>query len=225
MTRLSRPLPGLRQLALATLLACSTFALAQAAAPDAALAARGARLFSGQTRLANGGAACISCHAAAGGGLSSEGGHLAVGLGSAWTQIGPAGIQAMIATPPFAPMAAAYGEHPLTADETGAILAFLQRSAQQPRPAGALQRQGSMLLGGGVGALLVLLVLQLAWRRRVHLVPRRRRRRAGQRRRPSGHRPRSRLGRHRSGRHRGDGGESAVRADGRGLRRAPGQRC
>ena len=166
MTRLSPPRLGLRRLAIATLLACSTFALAQAAAPDAALAARGARLFSGQTRLAHGGAACKSCHAAAGGGLSSEGGHLAVGLGSAWTQIGPAGIQAMIATPPFAPMAAAYGEHPLTAAETAAILAFLQRSAQQPRPAGALQRPASMLVGGGAGALLVLLLLQLAWRRR-----------------------------------------------------------
>ena len=151
---------------MATLLACSTFALAQAAAPDAALAARGARLFSGQTRLVHGGAACISCHAAAGGGLSSEGGHLAVGLGSAWTQIGPAGIQAMIATPPFAPMAAAYADHPLTPDETDALLAFFQRSAQQPRPVGMLQRPVSMLLAGLGGSAAVVFALHLLWGRR-----------------------------------------------------------
>ena len=72
----------------------------------------------------------------------------------------------MIATPPFAPMAAAYDDHPPTAAETQALLAFLQRSAQHPQAPGLLQRQGSMLLGAGAGALLVLLLLQAAWRRR-----------------------------------------------------------
>ena len=157
---------ALRRYAVAALLGCAVASPLYAAAPDPGLAASGARLFSGQTRFAAGGAACISCHAADGGGLASAGGHLAIGLGHAWVDIGPAGIQAMVSSPPFAPMAAAYADHPVSAAETSALLAFLQRSAQQPQSTGALQRHGSMLVAGGAGLAAILLALQLIWGRR-----------------------------------------------------------
>ncbi len=160
------PRRALRRFAVAALLGSAAAAPLYAAAPDPALAAAGARLFSGQTRFAAGGAACISCHAADGGGLASAGGHLAIGLGHAWVDIGPAGIQAMVANPPFAPMAAAYAEHPVSAAETATLLAFLQRSAQQPQAAGTLQRHGSMLVAGAAGLGAILLALQLIWGRR-----------------------------------------------------------
>ncbi len=165
----SRSLPRtLPRLALALLLAAGVAVptYAAASAVDAASASAGARLFSGQTRFAHGGAACISCHSADGGGLPSAGGRLAIGLGHSWVDIGPAGIQAIVASPPFAPMAAAYADHPLTPDETDALLAFFQRSAQQPRPVGMLQRPVSMLLAGLGGSAAVVFALHLLWGRR-----------------------------------------------------------
>ena len=63
-------------------------------------------------------------------------------------------------------MAAAYAEHPVSAAETAALLAFLQRSAQQPQSTGALQAHGSMLVAGGAGLAAILLALQLIWGRR-----------------------------------------------------------
>ena len=86
--------------------------------------ARGQNLFQGLERLKNGGPACNSCHhvkndAVIGGGV------LAKELTTVFSTMGTPGINAILGKPPFPVMAAAYAEHPLTDDESAALVGFL----------------------------------------------------------------------------------------------------
>lgn len=127
--------------------------------------ARGQNLFQGLERLKNGGPACNSCHhvkndAVIGGGV------LAKDLTAVFTRLGTPGINAILGSPPFPVMAAAYADYPLTDDETAALVGFLQdadkrQELQHPRD------YGFQLVGTGAIALVPLMGLySLIWRKR-----------------------------------------------------------
>ncbi|MBI1944999.1 MAG: c-type cytochrome [Deltaproteobacteria bacterium] len=127
--------------------------------------ARGQNLFQGLERLKNNGPACNSCHhvkndAVIGGGV------LAKDLTAVFTRLGTPGINAILGTPPFPVMAAAYAEHPLADDETAAIVGFLQdadRKQELQKPAD----YGMKLVTYGAGGLVPLFALySLVWRKR-----------------------------------------------------------
>lgn len=127
--------------------------------------ARGQNLFQGLERLKNGGPSCNSCHhvkndAVIGGGV------LAKDLTAVFTRLGTPGINAILGTPPFPVMAAAYADHSLAADETAALVGFLQdadkkQELQQPRD------YGFRLIWSGAAALVPLMGLfSVVWRKR-----------------------------------------------------------
>lgn len=127
----------------------------------------GARLFNGETRFANGAVACIACHSVSSPAVPYGGGRFAVDLTGIFGQLGAAGINAMLASPAFPPMVAAYGDHPLTPAEITDLTAFLQRASAQPTAAMPSNRSPEILLGGGaVGLVLFLFLLNLVWRKR-----------------------------------------------------------
>jgi mono/diheme cytochrome c family protein len=117
--------------------------------------ALGRELFQGNTRLANGGPACISCHhvkndAVIGGGI------LARELTTVFSRMGEAGVASILGKAPFPVMDAAYQSKPLTSDEITALVGFLQDADanhlfQHPRDYG-----WGLLISGIIGAALLL---------------------------------------------------------------------
>lgn len=90
----------------------------------------GMDLFQGKVRLANGGAACNSCHhvkndAVIGGGV------LAKELTSVFSRIGGSGVSSILGTPPFPVMQAAYVNHPITQEEVRSLVAFLKHADKE----------------------------------------------------------------------------------------------
>ena len=141
-------------------------AMAVEATPEAI--ALGGDIFQGVKRLKNGGAACNSCHhvkndAVIGGGV------LAKDLTTVFSAMGAPGVEAVLGSPPFPVMAAAYKDNPITKEEAAALIAFLQHADkqhafQQPRD------YGMNLVASGSGGFVVLMVLYgVLWRRRKKL--------------------------------------------------------
>ncbi|MFZ2948212.1 MAG: cytochrome c [Desulfuromonadaceae bacterium] len=125
------------------------------------LIATGKALFTGKTRLAKGGAPCISCHpftypGIAGGSLSSA------DLKESYQKMGDTGMKGALTSLKFPTMKKVYADRPLTDDEITALLALFKGSAVQ-KGSGA---RVSLLLAGG--ALFVLLLLGLTlYKRRI----------------------------------------------------------
>ena len=122
----------------------------------------GQALFQGDTRLANGGPTCNSCHevtndAVIGGGI------LARELTTVFSRLGGPGVRAIIGSPPFPVMQQAYRDKALTEEEVGGLVAFLERAdaeqaLHQPRD------YGIKLFGAGlVGAVILLGLYSLIW--------------------------------------------------------------
>ncbi len=87
-------------------------------------AGRGEALFLGGSRLANGGPACLACHAA---GTHTQGG---AGLGPDLTAAsarlgGEAGLLAWLASPPTETMSPLFADHPMSEPERADIAAYL----------------------------------------------------------------------------------------------------
>lgn len=85
----------------------------------------GQHIFEGDTRLVNGGPACVSCH-----NLATDriipGGMLAKDLTTVFSRMGgDAGITAILNAPPFPAMTEAYKNKSMTKDEIFAITSFL----------------------------------------------------------------------------------------------------
>jgi mono/diheme cytochrome c family protein len=126
---------------------------------------QGQDLFQGTIRLANGGPACNACHevvndAVIGGGI------LARELTTVFSRMGMPGVAAILGTPPFPVMQAAYEGKPLTADEVRSLVGFLQYADAQhfyhrPRAYGT-----GLLLSGTVGGAAFLGFFSLLWRGR-----------------------------------------------------------
>ena len=90
----------------------------------------GLRLFSGNQRLSNGGAACSSCHKVRDERIFSSG-TLAKDLSESYDVMGSAGIAAIIKSSPFPVMNTAYKNHALTEEEVLNLSAYLKSVSQQ----------------------------------------------------------------------------------------------
>ncbi|NQV06951.1 c-type cytochrome [bacterium] len=115
---------------------------------------RGERFFRGSTTFANGGPACAACHAIGDGGQFGG-----PGLGPDLTGVvgrygGPAGINAVLLSPPFPTMQPLFSDHPLVGGEVADIVSYLEGfEGQQP------DRGIDVLVISGVAGLAVLLML------------------------------------------------------------------
>lgn len=143
-------------------------AVEEAATPEPASDAEilaGQQLFQGEVRLANGGAACNSCHdvrndAVIGGGV------LAVELTTAFSRMGKSGMRAVLGQAPFPVMQAAYKDRALTEEEISSLVAFLQYTDseeynQLPRDYGM-----GLFLTGTAGAVFLFAFFGVLWRGR-----------------------------------------------------------
>jgi len=124
----------------------------------------GRDLFLGTESLENGAPPCMSCHSVAGAGGFVPGGRLAKDLTFVFARLGDAGLDAALRSPAFPLMKDIFAEHPLTEDEIWALRAFLYDVNRKLREA---QASNVILLVAVPGVLLVLLILQLIWRRRL----------------------------------------------------------
>lgn len=124
---------------------------------------RGQNLFQGKERFTNGGPSCISCHNTSTG---MSGGSLAADLSTVFSKMGASGIEAIIKSPPFPVMQAAFEGKPLEDDEASSLIHFLyhadkENTLRQPR------EYGWVMFGAGLGGVGVLLgFYSLMWRRR-----------------------------------------------------------
>jgi len=85
----------------------------------------GLLLFSGEKRLAKGGASCISCHYVKDDRIFSNG-TFAKELTETYGMIGGNGVSAILENPPFPTMSRTYYNHPLSQEEIFALTAYLK---------------------------------------------------------------------------------------------------
>lgn len=129
-------------------------------------AAVGKDYFSGVRPFQNGGPPCLACHSI--GGLGAlGGGNLGPDLTATFGKFGQAGLAPILATTPFPTMRPIFARHPLTPDEQGHLMAFFQQAAVAERPAEIV---GQLALLAVAGAVVLLLLAQLIWRRRLSAV-------------------------------------------------------
>ena len=132
-------------------------------APGEGDAAAGKSLFTGASRLGNGGPPCLSCHTIAGIGRLG-GGTLGPDLTRSYTKYGgEAGIAGVLETLPFPTMTPLFAGKQLITEERTDLAAFLREAATAKRDSTAVWEL--LALGGAGVALLVALAL-LLWPRR-----------------------------------------------------------
>lgn len=91
---------------------------------------RGKQLFSGESRLKNGGASCVSCHNVPGATVLG-GGNLAKDLTEAYTRLSEAGLTNVIASQPFPVMKQSYVNNSLADDEVYDLACYLKEVDHQ----------------------------------------------------------------------------------------------
>ncbi len=124
------------------------------------LIAQGKALFTGGTRLAKGGAPCLSCHPFTYPGI--EGGNLSVAdLSASYKKMGDNGMQGALKALKFPIMKKIYADRPLTDDEIAALMALFKDSTSQKAGGSSI----SLPLAGGALFALLLLGLTLYKRR------------------------------------------------------------
>ncbi|NLG72819.1 MAG: cytochrome c [Chloroflexi bacterium] len=113
----------------------------------------GQKLFTGETRLMNGGPACIACHTAPGAGFL-QGGSLGPDLTHVIQRYGEAGLASNLDQINFPPMVGSFQNRPLTAQEQADLIAYFQWSdTQASTPASS---RTSLMFGLGAGGALIL---------------------------------------------------------------------
>ncbi len=122
-------------------------------------------LFIGGMQLANGGPACISCHSVAGIGALA-GGTLGPDLTNVHDRYGESGLAAALTGLPFPTMRGVFAEKPLTEDEAANLFAYFAQTSQRTSEPINL----TFILTGVGGFLLLLLLSQLIWRKRLRAV-------------------------------------------------------
>ncbi|MFQ5943918.1 MAG: c-type cytochrome [Anaerolineales bacterium] len=125
----------------------------------------GRLLFIGGTQLTNGGPACISCHSVSGVGALA-GGTLGPDLTKVQDRYGEAGLAAALEGLPFPSMRGVFAEKPLTEDEAANLFSYFAQASQRTSEPVNL----SFVLIGSGGFLLLLLLSQLIWRKRLRAV-------------------------------------------------------
>lgn len=131
-------------------------------------AKKGMKIFSGQTQLKNGGAACISCHSATG--IKTPGGG---NLGPDLTKVaerfgGGEKLMAWMGASASETMSPIYQKHPIAEDELHALAAFLVAESKHE-----VQASGGQItfLGLGIaGAVVVAILLAVIWGNRFQAV-------------------------------------------------------
>ncbi len=133
---------------------------------------QGRELFLGRRRFANGGPACVSCHAVEG--VSALGGGR---LGPDLTQVfnrlhGRKGLAAWLVAPATVTMQPIYKNHPLSADKANNeilnLVAFLEKTKDGREETGVARLNFFLLgLGGTAGSLVL---FDFLWRRRFRAV-------------------------------------------------------
>ena len=125
------------------------------------LIAQGKALLTGKTKLAKGGAPCLSCHPFTYPGLF--GGNLSTAdLSTSYQRMGDIGMQGALKALKFPTMKKIYADRPLTDDEITAFIAIFKDSVAQK---GEVRSVSLPLAGGG---LFILLMLGLAlYKRRI----------------------------------------------------------
>lgn len=127
-------------------------------------AARGRALFTGASRLANGGPPCMSCHSIAGLGALG-GGALGPDLTFAYnTYGGDAGLATFLNTTPTVTMNAVWTQQPLTPAEQDDLRVFMQEASVQQRPPQALWQLAGLSV---LGMVLLIAAAHLYWRNRL----------------------------------------------------------
>ncbi len=143
--------------------ALSSFAAAQQPGPPNSQADQGRRLFTGETRMQNGGPPCGACHSAATVPFPN-GGVLGPDLSGVYNMLGPEGTDVTLRTLFFPTMRPIYADRPLTPPEQQALKAFFQ----QANGVSGAQQATIVLASVAFLAFLVLLALTwLAWRGRL----------------------------------------------------------
>lgn len=129
----------------------------------------GWRLFMGRTKLQNGGAACISCHSIKGVGMFG-GGTLGPDLTGVNLKYRDPELIAILQNPAFPTMATQFGTRALSNEEIVQLFALFQNSKQlNPMPAtqaGVTTLDPKFFVMGTAGMLLVMALMNLAWRKR-----------------------------------------------------------
>ena len=130
---------------------------------------RGEDLFLGLDLLKNGGPPCVVCHSVSRlHGYYAGGGTLAKNLSHVFARFGDEGMDAALRSPPFALMQKIFQEHPLEDDEVFALRSFFYDA--NLRPANQAGSGISFVFMGILGALLMLILLNVAWSRRLRAV-------------------------------------------------------
>ena len=143
----------------------------QAPAPAPAAAALppgdpviGKALFTGSMRFQNGGPPCMACHSIAGIGALG-GGALGPDLTPAFNKYnGAAGLAAFLSGVPTPTMNAIWSQNPLTPQERANVIAFLKEASVSQR---APQALGRLAILAVIGLIVLLVLAQLIWRRRL----------------------------------------------------------
>jgi len=132
-------------------------------------AALGRELALGNRRLANGGAACLSCHAFRGAPILG-GGALGPDLSHEITRLGGArAATAWLSSPPTPTMKSVYAAHALTAGETHALAAYLDSLAKEQAGHAPQAEKGFLGIGLG-GCLIALVAMDAIWKGRFRAV-------------------------------------------------------
>lgn len=131
----------------------------------------GWQFFTGKARLQNGGSACLSCHSIKGVGLFG-GGTLGPDLTGVSLKYRDPELIAILQNPNFPTMSTVFGAQPLTSEEIVQLFALFQNAkVTNPMPpvqAGVTTLDPKFFVIGVVSMLLVLALLNLAWRNRSH---------------------------------------------------------
>jgi mono/diheme cytochrome c family protein len=132
---------------------------------------RGQDIFLGPHPLEAGGTACVSCH-----GMYDTpalgGGRLGPDLTNVYERLkGRAALSAWLMAPGTETMQPIFRNHPLSADEIHALVAYFESTAAE-RPANSSTDQVAFLLSGLVGAVLGVFFLDALWKRRFQSVRR-----------------------------------------------------
>lgn len=133
--------------------------------PSEAAIASGRDLFQGSVRLTNGGASCNACHDVVNDAVIG-GGSLSVDLTTAYTRLTGAGIRAMLTTPAFPVMQAAYDGRSLNPDEVEVLAAFLWDVDQQSESHTARRYGFRLLVSGSTGTAALFGFFAFVWRGR-----------------------------------------------------------
>lgn len=142
---------------------------AGSAAAPAGNPALGKELFTGTRRFANGGPPCMACHSIAGIGALG-GGALGPDLTPAASKFGDAGLASVLASLPFPTMSPIFARRPLAPEEQAHLRAFVMQAAITERSPQAVGRLTAFAV---VGAVVLLGLVHVSWRRRLTTVRRR----------------------------------------------------